>query len=361
MRSLAAVAFALLAFPVLGQQASQPDKTPGANERPKPAPRATTKDRVTAESQISDSVERIGENHIKRIGHVEFVQGDSSLYADEVEIFQDENRAIATGNVVLTQGTNRIAADRADFNTETMLGTFYKAWGLATIQPPKQTARPGGGLNAPTQSGAETDVYFYGDEIVKQGPKKYRITNGGFTTCVQPTPRWHLTSKTTVLNIDHYTLLREAVFNVKGVPLLYTPFLYYPTKKDRATGFLIPTYGTSTVRGHALHNAFFWAVDRSEDVTVMHDWFSNQAQGVGAGIPVQLRRRFERRHHHLLARSAADHRHGNGREHESTAGHPELRDSGQRQPAAVRQLPRSRSGRLLLRPDDDADVQYQHL
>ena len=59
-------------------------------------------------------------------------------------VFTDEDRAIATGNVVLAQGNNRISADRADFNTETRLGTFYNASGIATVQPPTQAPRPGG-------------------------------------------------------------------------------------------------------------------------------------------------------------------------------------------------------------------------
>jgi LPS-assembly protein len=64
--------------------------------------------------------------------------------------------------------------------------------------------------------------------------------------------------------------------------MLYLPVLYYPTKEeDRATGFLIPTYGTSTVRGQSIHNAFFWAIDRSQDATIMHDWFSRTGQGLG--------------------------------------------------------------------------------
>ncbi len=87
-------------------------------------------------------------------------------------------------------------------------------------------------------------MYFDGDIVEKIAAAKYKITKGGFTTCVQPTPRWRLTSDTIVLNIEHYTFLRNAIFSVKGVPLLYTPILYYPTKKDdRATGFLIPTLG----------------------------------------------------------------------------------------------------------------------
>ena len=82
------------------------------------------------------------------------------------------------------------------------------------------------------------------------------------------------------LNVDHYTLLKQAVLTVKGVPMLYLPILYYPTKKeDRATGFLLPTYGSSTLRGQSIHNAFFWAIDRSQDATLLHDWFSKTGQG----------------------------------------------------------------------------------
>ena len=100
---------------------------------------------------------------------------------------------------------------------------------------------------------------------------------------MQPTPRWDLHADSVVLNIDHYTLLKQAVLTVKGVPMLYLPILYYPTKKEeRATGFLIPTYGVSTLRGQSIHNAFFWAVDRSQDVTLVHDWFSKVGQGAGA-------------------------------------------------------------------------------
>jgi len=52
------------------------------------------------------------------------------------------------------------------------------------------------------------------------------------------TPRWDLHAGTVVLNVDHYTLLKQAVLSVKGVPMLYLPILYYPTKReDRPPAF----------------------------------------------------------------------------------------------------------------------------
>ena len=125
--------------------------------------------------------------------------------------------------------------------------------------------------------------YFFGETIEKVGPRKYKITKGGFSTCVQPTPRWDLHAGTVILNVEHYTIMKNAILAVKGVPMFYIPVLYYPTKKeDRATGFLIPTYGQSTLRGHSIHDAFFWAMNRSQDATILHDWFSKTGQGIGS-------------------------------------------------------------------------------
>jgi LPS-assembly protein len=67
---------------------------------------------------------------------------------------------------------------------------------------------------------------------------------------VQPTPRWEVVSRSVVLNLDDYAFARNMVLRVKGVPVLYLPVIYYPIKDDeRATGFLLPTYGTSRIVG----------------------------------------------------------------------------------------------------------------
>ena len=237
----------------------------------------------SSQEQKSNSFTVINQRHYIRQGDVELhdLQQKTDLYAELVEFFADEDRAVATGNVVLSQGLNRISAERAEFNTRTWLGTFYNASGIATLQPAKQPLRPGT-VALPPVVGQENIVYFFGETVEKLAPKKYKITKGGFSTCVQPTPRWDMTATTVILNLEHYTVLKNAVMTVKGVPMLYLPVLYYPTKKgERATGFLIPAYGSSTLKGQSLHNAFFWAVDRSQDATIMHDWFSKIGQGVG--------------------------------------------------------------------------------
>ena len=60
--------------------------------------------------------EKLGDKHYLFTGSVELEKTDSSIYADSVEYFEDEERAIARGNVVVTQGANRIAADQRRFD-----------------------------------------------------------------------------------------------------------------------------------------------------------------------------------------------------------------------------------------------------
>lgn len=253
-----------------------PPGLPPAPARP-PATPAGQQEPATIKSDTQEV--KSDELHIYR-GNFDFQQGDTRIYADNADYYVKQNRLLLTGNVSIAQGEGEISADRVDFNTSTKIGVFYHAAGIASVKPPKQQVRPGGPAPPPA-SNQPTDVYFFGDTIEKIGPRKYRITNGGFTTCVQPTPRWDLHADTVVLNVDHYTILKNAVLTVKGVPMLYLPIMYYPTKKeDRATGFLLPTYGTSTLRGQQIHNAFFWAIDRSQDATLEHEWYSKVGQGV---------------------------------------------------------------------------------
>lgn len=223
-------------------------------------------------------IERIGEAHWKLTGDVEIDKDDMKIFADEVEVFTDSNLLLARGNVTLTTASQRISADSLEFDTKTKLGTFHHASGSARLQ--QESERPAEKSQFGTQ---EPEVLFYGETLEKIGERKYRITKGGFTTCVQPKPRWEMTSGTVVLSIDHYAMLRHSLMRVKGVPVLYLPVVYYPiNKEDRATGFLLPVYGSSSLRGHSLSTAFFWAINRSQDATFLYDWFSKTGQGVGS-------------------------------------------------------------------------------
>jgi len=262
----AAAAFGQTVPPTSAQPAATPPTTP----------QSTTTTNLRGISVASSwKFERVGD-HLHLIDQAAVEGPNLKFFADDIDLYEDTNRVVASGNVVFTNADGRISAERVEFNTGTGIGTFYDASGIMSVGAAT-------GATAAAFGGQEPDVYFYGAKLEKIGPRKYRITNGGFTTCVQPTPRWEVTSGSVVLNLDEYAIARNTLLKVKGVPMFYLPLLYYPIQKSqRATGFLLPTYGTSTLRGQSISNAFFWAIDRSQDATFFHDWFTHTGMGEGS-------------------------------------------------------------------------------
>jgi LPS-assembly protein len=215
-------------------------------------------------------------DHCRLTGQVDIeISAGTRFFADEIDLFTTPTfRIVASGNVVFSGPEGRIAAERVEYNVTGGTGTFHQASGIMSL---------GDTVDRVQFGNQDPDVYFYGDTIEKISARSYRLTRGGFTTCVQPTPRWEVTSDSVVINLNDYAIARNMLLRVKGVPLMYLPILYYPIKdEDRATGFLLPTYGSSTLRGQAISNAFFWALGRSHDATFFHDWYTRTGQGVGA-------------------------------------------------------------------------------
>jgi lipopolysaccharide assembly outer membrane protein LptD (OstA) len=220
--------------------------------------------------------ERLGLHHIRYSGavEIELVSQGIRFSADVADYYDDQHRLVAVGNVVFVTPSSRISADKADFDTRSRTGTFFNAFGSASVSDKVDKSFFGS---------QEPDAFFYGETIEKIGVDRYRIHKGGFTTCVQPTPRWEITAGTVTLTVDKRAVLKNALLKVKDVPLFYIPAMYYPiNKEDRSTGFLLPVYGTSTIRGTSFSNAFFWAINRSQDLTLLHDWFTRTGQGYGS-------------------------------------------------------------------------------
>jgi LPS-assembly protein len=222
---------------------------------------------------------QLDSNHIQLTNNIECESNkeDLKVSADQADYYKDKKRLVLTGHVVVVTKDSRIAADKADIDTEERTGTFYNASGTVMISEQKQ-------VQEHALFGTQEPIaYFYGETVTKVSDDKYRITHGAFTTCVQPTPRWEFVSQSAMMRVDKYAIMHNTLLKVKDVPLFWLPAMYYPiNKEDRSTGFLIPIYGTSTLRGQSISNAFFWAINRSSDLTVLHDWYSKTGQQYGS-------------------------------------------------------------------------------
>jgi lipopolysaccharide assembly outer membrane protein LptD (OstA) len=93
------------------------------------------------------------------------------------------------------------------------------------------------------------------------------------------------------LTLEKHAFIKNMVLKVKDVPVFYLPAMYYPiNKEDRATGFLIPIYGIVGHQGQTLSNAFFWAINRSQDATFYHSLYSKTGRASAASTATCSRR-----------------------------------------------------------------------
>ena len=114
---------------------------------------------------------------------LELVSQGVRLSADIVDYYVDRHHLTAVGHVVFVTPT---AASRPSGGVQHHAGP-----GPSSPPPASASWRR---VDRSLFGAQEPDVYFYGETIEKLGPRTYKITKGGFTTCVQPTPRWEMVS-----------------------------------------------------------------------------------------------------------------------------------------------------------------------
>src|SRR4029079_13315767 len=76
--------------------------------------------------------ERVGD-HLHLIDQAAIEGPNLKFFADDVDLYEDTNRVVASGNVVFTNADGRISAERVEFNTGTGIGTFYDASGIMSV------------------------------------------------------------------------------------------------------------------------------------------------------------------------------------------------------------------------------------
>lgn len=183
---------------------------------------------------------------------------DIEVAADLIEVDLTEKKVDAFGNVVLDQGPRRLAGATLSFDMETKTGTITNA--SAYVDP---------------------DFYFSGTEITKTGENTYHVEDGVFTSCEGDVPAWSFTLGRADIEVDGYARVRHAAMKVKRAPVLYLPYVLWPVKRDRTSGFLVPNIGYSDRRGAYLGLAYYQVLGQSYDTTFFLDLYGEEYLGVG--------------------------------------------------------------------------------
>ncbi len=207
-------------------------------------------------SLLGDDAEESGERE-------ELVETTTTtIKADWVAYDVAMGQARARGNLHIMVNGDELTAETGTINLKEATGSFENA---AIVRQEQQ-------------------LHLEGRVIEKTGELTYHIEDGWVITCKLQegqTPPWSFGAADTTITDGGYAVMKHAVFRVKGIPILYSPYMILPAKRERQTGFLFPTWSVSDRDGFGLETPFFINISPTTDVTLYPRYLSERGVMMG--------------------------------------------------------------------------------
>lgn len=245
------------------KKASEPEK-----ETAKPESRGAAVEQTV--EVIADKQSKNGDIEIYE-GYVNATEGEMRLQADHVTFNSTTHDMIAEGNVIFDQGADqRVTARRAEINWLTKRGVFWDTTGFTNR----------------TQTGDY--VFFTAARVEKTGPDTYELYDADVTACEDVIPKWSFKTRRAELKMGDRLIMHNAVFRVKTLPAFVLPYAWIPaTRRERKSGFLLPSTGNSNQKGRTLKLAYYQTLGQSADITFRGDVYTQRGLGMGAEFRAQ--------------------------------------------------------------------------
>jgi LPS-assembly protein len=221
---------AVAATPAQGQQCPQPVPAPAVATAGTPDP---DEELIVIESEGAE-VTRQGDARL--LGKVHVRQGDRTLSARNASYDATSRSFRVEGDVEYLDPTLRIAGESGDWSSD-VGGRFTET----EFELPTRPAR-----------GAA-------DELRLSPEGNLGLTNPVFTTCPVGNDDWLLKASSIAIDREREQGTgRDVRLELKGVPLLYLPYITFPAGPSRKSGFLFPSVGTSSRSGFELGVPYYF-------------------------------------------------------------------------------------------------------
>ncbi len=193
-------------------------------------------------------------------GNVLIYKANIRLMANFIRFDQQNMKAYAEGDVVLTNGEDILSGTSMEIELENQVGSVEDGYLFLK----------------------ENNYHLRGDLIKKVGEKTYTIDEATLTTCDGDKPDWKITGKKIKIKADGGGSARHATMWARNMPVLYTPYFYYPARKKRQSGLLWPEGGHSNRWGWYYNQPLFWAINESSDATFYGHYM--EKRGIKSGV-----------------------------------------------------------------------------
>ncbi|WMD18482.1 LPS-assembly protein LptD [Achromobacter seleniivolatilans] len=208
----------------------------------------------------ADSIEGDPESDLTLTGSAQVRRIDGVIKGDRINYRKDTGAVDVEGSARMMRDGTLVTGPTAKFNVDKYSGEIEKPnfWMGAT-----------GGFA----------VADHADIFSKSQMRLHTVTYSG---CACEKPSWYIKANTVDIDFDENEgVARNGVLYFKDVPILASPYMTFPVKKERKSGFLMPTYGTTSQGGFDFSLPYYLNLAPNYDLTVQPRYFSKRGTQLG--------------------------------------------------------------------------------
>jgi LPS-assembly protein len=263
-----ALALAAQARTAQAQDAAAPtwDLCPSAETlplfRPLAGPAAGVDETTLPTDASAENVDVSGQDTTVLSGKVELQRGDQWLGTDKLVFHHDTERFNSEGPVRFQDRTLRFTADSAQGDQR----ADRLELGNVRYQ-----------FNHELGNGTAERLTLEG----QQG----RLDGGSYSTCPPGQRQWEFTAER--IDVDQEEAMgtaRNATLRLGGVPILWLPYVRFPTDDRRRTGLLAPTLGRDDRNGFEYEQPIYLNLAPNYDATLVPRWLSRRGLMLGGEL-----------------------------------------------------------------------------
>ena len=203
-----------------------------------------------------DSLESILDRKLRASGNALISKGNQSITADFIEYDQISEELYAKGQITITTPDLELKGSELEMSLAENTGSIANGSFVANI-------------NENTSSRFNKELRGTATKIFLEGEDKKKLENAKVTTCDAGQNEWFITSDETIIDQSSGNIkAKHATLTLKGVPIMYSPYVDFSTTSQRKSGWLLPTAGSTTTSGFETSIPYYFNLSPTHDATL---------------------------------------------------------------------------------------------
>jgi len=203
-----------------------------------------------------DSLESILDRKLRASGNALISKGNQSITADFIEYDQISEELYAKGQITITTPDLELKGSELEMSLAENTGSIANGSFVANI-------------NENTPSRFNKELRGTATKIFLEGEDKKKLENAKVTTCDAGQNEWFITSDETIIDQSSGKIkAKHATLALKGVPIMYSPYVDFSTTSQRKSGWLLPTAGSTTTSGFETSIPYYFNLSPTHDATL---------------------------------------------------------------------------------------------